>query len=156
LRFDVRRSGLMVLLTDIPLLIALYYLSPLVVLLVRMLATVLSPSLYRQGLTRMSFNVAGIAAGTAVANMIVHGNQLGNDVNPRTWLVLGVAVLANQLPMAIAVGGVMLLMQGWTAIDQVLNSYWPVLAVTSINIIFGLVMLSALQTSAYSVLLLVA
>jgi diguanylate cyclase (GGDEF)-like protein len=147
----------MVLLTDIPLLLALYYLSPLVVLIVRVLSTLLTPSLYRKGMTKLTFNVAGIAAGTAVANMIVHAYPIQyGEVGPRTWAVLGVAVLANQLPMAIAVGGVILLMQGWNSINQVLRSYWPVLVVVSVNITFGLLMLLALRTSGFSVLLLVA
>jgi diguanylate cyclase (GGDEF)-like protein len=155
LRFDVRRQGFSVLLTDVPLLLALFYLSPLVVLLVRLTSSALSPSYYRQGAVKMSFNVASIAAGTAFANLIVH-DRLFHDAGPRTWGVLGAAVFANGFVTTAAVGGVILLMQGGSSILQFLHSAWPVLVVLGVNITVGLVVLLALQTSGYSILLLVA
>jgi diguanylate cyclase (GGDEF)-like protein len=157
LRFDVRRQGFSVLLTDVPWLLATFYLSPLVVLLVRVTSSVLSPALYRQGVIKLTFNVASIAAGTSVANLIVHAFPLDRqDMGPGTWATLGSAVFAGQSLTTVAVGGVIILLQGWGYIHQFLHSAWPVLVVVGVNIIFGLVMLLALQQSGYAILLLIA
>jgi diguanylate cyclase (GGDEF)-like protein len=157
LRFEVRRQSFAVLLTDIPLLLALFYLSPFVVLVVRLLSSVLSPSFYRQGTIKLAFNLAGIAAGTSLANLIVFlFLDKNGDTGPHTWAVLGAAVFANQLTMAVSVGGVILLLQGGSNIHQFLQSVWPGLVVVCVNITLGLVMLLALQKSGFAILLLVA
>jgi diguanylate cyclase (GGDEF)-like protein len=156
LQFDVRRQSYSMLLTDIPLLLALFYLSPPVVLAVRLLACFLMPKLYRWGTIKMAFNVAGIACGTAVANLIVYVFPFGPGIGPRAWAVLGFAVFANQLVMAAAVGGVILLIQGMSYIRQFVATLWPVFVVLLVNITLGIVMLLALAVSLWAIILLAA
>jgi len=154
LRFNVRRQAYRVLLTDIPLLLALFYLPPVLVLLVRLAASLLLPALYRLGPLKMTFNVTGIACGTALANFIVFLLPFGTSTGPRTWGVLAGAVLANQLLMATAIGGVIVLLQGLGYLKQFLQTFWPVQVVLLVNITLGLVMLLALKASPYAIILL--
>jgi diguanylate cyclase (GGDEF)-like protein len=156
LRFSIRRQSYRMLLTDIPLLLALFYLPPLLVLLVRLTSSLLLPSLYRQGAVKLSFNVAGIACGTAVANLVVYLLPFSADAGPSTWAILGFAVLANQLVMAAAIGGVIVLIQGLSYLQQFLRSLGPVMVVLLVNIALGIVMLLALKASPYAVFLLLA
>jgi diguanylate cyclase (GGDEF)-like protein len=156
LRFSIRRQSYRMLLTDIPLLLALFYLPPLLVLLVRLTSSLLLPSLYRQGAVKLSFNVAGIACGTAVANLVVYLIPFGTHTGPTTWAILGFAVLANQLVMAAAIGGVIVLIQGLSYLQQFLRSLGPVMVVLLVNIALGIVMLLALQASPYAVFILLA
>ncbi len=153
LRFNVRRQAYRVLLTDIPLLLSLFYLPLALVLVIRLMSSLLLPALYRQGAIKLSFNVAGIACGTALASFIVFSLPFGTDTGPRTWAVLGLAVLANQLLMATAIGGVIVLIQGIGYLRQFLQTFWPVLVVLLVNITLGIVMLLALQASPYAIFL---
>jgi diguanylate cyclase (GGDEF)-like protein len=156
LRFSIRRQSYRMLLTDIPLLLALFYLPPLLVLLVRIVSSLLIPSLYRQGAVKLSFNVAGIACGTALANLVVFLLPFGQDAGPWTWAVLGIAVLANQTVMALAIGGVIVLLQGLSYLQQFLRTLGPIMVVLLVNIALGIVMLLALQQSPYAVFILLA
>jgi diguanylate cyclase (GGDEF)-like protein len=154
LKFNVRRVGLTVLLTDIPLLLALFYLSPLLMLVIRLVAILVAPSA-RVGWIKLAFNTSTVVCGTAIANMVVASFPIGDDVGPRTWAVLTAAVLANQLVMTVALGGVILLIQGLGSFRPFVHSLWPVLIVPLVNVAFGLVILLALNASRYSVVLIV-
>jgi diguanylate cyclase (GGDEF)-like protein len=166
LRVEVRRQTASLSLTEIPLLLSLFYLPPLTVLIVRLVAGALVQAIFRAGLTKTCFNVAAFAAGTAFANLFVYmygprhvelpGQVAGPlaDASPKTWLVLATAVLLNALVTLGAVAGVILLLQGWSASQQIVRSVPPMLIVALINLTVGMIMLLALRQSAWAVLLL--
>ena len=155
LRFDVRRQGFTISLNDVPLLLALYYLSPIQVLLVRVLAGVASQLVSRNTFVKLSFNVAGWMAGTACANVVVAVFGL-HGLGPQTWLVLGAAVVINALVTLASVGGVIVLVQGPAFLTQFLRSAGPTFVAVLVNITIALVMLLTLQANRWSSLVLVA
>jgi diguanylate cyclase (GGDEF)-like protein len=166
LQVEVRRQTVNLSLTEIPLLLSLFYLPPLTVLIVRLVAGGLVQAIRRTGLTKTCFNIGAFAAGTACANLIVyfygpHQHVQANppgpfvDASPRTWLVLVAAVLINTLVTLAAVGGVIMLLQGWLASQQIVRTVAPALIVALINITVGMIMLLALEQSPWAVLLLI-
>jgi diguanylate cyclase (GGDEF)-like protein len=155
LRFDVRRQGFSVTLSDVPLLLALFYLSPLLLVAVRLVSSVLFLVRRRYNVHKVAFNAASQLAGTALAALIV--SYFGDSgVNPRTWAVLSAAVTANTLVTIVTVGGVIVLLQGRTFVRTFLRSAWPGLVVLVVNVVVGLVMLLTLDADPWSAFLLAA
>jgi diguanylate cyclase (GGDEF)-like protein len=155
LRFEVRRQGYTMSLAEIPMLLALFYLPPLTVLGARVLAAAAVQAVVRWGLVKACFNLSVLSAGTALANLIVFLWRPAHDAGPATWIVLVVAVMANVALTAVAVGGVITLVQGWTSMRQLTNAFVLSLAVAAATITVGLIMLLALQSSGWAVPLLV-
>jgi diguanylate cyclase (GGDEF)-like protein len=153
LHFDIRRQAISVNLVDVPLLLALFYLPPLTVLAVRALSAVLIHSRVNSGLVKISFNVVSVSAGTAVADLIVYlGRAPGHD-HP-TLVVLSAAVMANVAVTAVAVSGVITLVQGWASLRQFVHAVLLSFVVAGVNTLIGLIMLLALQQSRWAVPLL--
>jgi len=155
LRFEVRRQAFNMSLAEIPLLLALFFLPPLTVLLVRVLSIAAVQARLRAGWIKASFNVAALAAGTACANVIAHPQAAPLKPGPAAWSLLAVAVLTNSLVTMGAVGGVITLVQGWAQSRQFLRSVVPVAVVACVNVTVGMVMLLALLQSPWAVLLLI-
>jgi hypothetical protein len=153
LNLEVRRHGLSVTLTEIPLVLALFYLSPLSLLAVRIVAMVLVQVRLRSGPVKLAFNVANIVAANALAVLIVYSQSPLKDTSPRTWLVIFGAVGASVLSTLIAVVGVISLIQGGVSIRRVLRTATPSLAVYAINTTVGLVLLLAVRRSPWAALL---
>jgi diguanylate cyclase (GGDEF)-like protein len=154
LRVVIRRQGIVTSSAEIPLLLGLYYLSPLELILVRVAAGLAVQWFRRTGTHRMWFNVAGFGAGAACANVVVYTFGLGHITEVRTWLVLGGAVLAYVVVISSSVHGVILLVQGAVHLRQVLKSIAFGIVVASINIVLGLIMLLTLSASPWGVVLL--
>jgi hypothetical protein len=95
LRFTVRRQTYTAMLTELPLILSLYYLPPLAVLLVRVIASTAVQSGRKAGWVKGSFNVANVAAATACANAVIAAFGRPTDLEPRTWMVLGLAVAVS-------------------------------------------------------------
>lgn len=154
LRFDIRRQAINVSMTDVPLLLGLYYLSPSGLMVSASCAAVITQILQRSTVVKAVFNVAVVSAGTACANLVVF--LLGIDgIGPRTWVVLAVAVLAHVYMTLLAVIGVITLMQGMAQTRQVKRSAGFGIMVTIINIVVGLVIVLALEADGWAALLLI-
>jgi diguanylate cyclase (GGDEF)-like protein len=154
LRFDVRRQGFSVSVSDLPLLLALFYLPPLAVLLVRLVAGTAMQVIRRHGVVKSFFNVSGFAAGTAAANVVVYYFRSSPGLPPRVWLVLAAAVFVNSLVTLAGVGAVMVIVQGPKYLPQFARTAAVGQVVTALNITVGLIMLLALEASKWAVLLL--
>jgi hypothetical protein len=94
LNFEVLRHGMSVSLTEIPLLLALFYLSPLSVLLLRVVANALIQSRRRVIPLKQAFNTANVGAGMAIACLVVARFGPIRGSGPHAWLILLVAVFA--------------------------------------------------------------
>src|SRR5256886_6933716 len=112
LNLEIRRHGLSVTLTEIPLVLALFYLSPLSLLTVRIAAMMVVQAQRRSPTVKLAFNVANIVAGNAAALLIVYAFGPLVDTSPRSWLVIYAAVGAAVLSTVAAVIGVISLIQG--------------------------------------------
>lgn len=154
LKLEVRRHGIQMSVTEVPLLLALFYLSPLTVLIVRVIASLLVQSVRGIPVVKMTFNVATVAAGTSVAALIVA--SFGPLVNaaPRTWLVLMGSVSVAMLVTVTAVLGVISLMQGYVSPREITQSAVPSLVIGTINAAAGLAVLLIIRASPWAVLLL--
>jgi diguanylate cyclase (GGDEF)-like protein len=153
LRIDFRRQSFAISVADLPLLIALFFLPPLAVLLVRLVVVSAMQVMRRNGVVRSAFNVASFAAGTATANFVVASLGIEKELHPRTWLVLALAVVAYSVVTMAAVGGVLALTQGPAHLPQFLRTVPMGLMVTAVNVTVGLIMLLALKQNPWSVLL---
>lgn len=152
---EIRRHVLSITLTEIPLVLALFYLSPLSLLAVRTVAMVLVQAQRRAPTVRLAFNVANIVAGNAAAVLIVFTFGPLVDTRPASWLVLYAAVGAAVLSTVAAVIGVITLIQGGMSTRRVLRTATPSLVVGAINTTVGLVLLLAVRRSPWAALLIV-
>ncbi|WP_203916139.1 putative bifunctional diguanylate cyclase/phosphodiesterase [Rugosimonospora africana] len=153
LNIDVRRHALIIALTEIPIILSLYYLPPLTLLVIRAVARLIAQ--LRQGAppVKLAFNVSNALAGIAVASLIV--TYFGPlDRTPRTWLVLFVAALSTNLVTVVSVVGVISLIQGGASLRRMLRTATPGVLVGSINGAVGLLVLITIQRSPWAILLL--
>jgi diguanylate cyclase (GGDEF)-like protein len=153
LHVEVQRHTFAFLLLEIPLLLALFYLPPLLVIAVRVLSFVVVKGIARITFTKLMFNVASLALGTAVACAIVRGIGI-NGVGPKTWLVLALAVGTNSAISIAAVIAVISLVQGPPPARAVLRMVASAAVVTMVNIVLGLIVLVVIQVQPWSILLL--
>lgn len=157
LRFDIRRQALVTRMDDIPVILALFYLSPWLAVGVRVIAGLIWNILgARLTPHKLAFNAASHFAGIATANLIVFEFGLGSGGSPGTWLVLAAAVFAGNVVALSAIAGVMVLLQGVGQLPYFLRSSLAGFAVIGVNIVLGLVMLLTLQASQWGSLLLIA
>ena len=154
LHLTVRRQNFTAALTELPFILALFYLPPLGVLLIRVVAAVAVQYARRLGWTKGTFNVASAAAGTACANMVVAAFGTSRDLTPRGWLVLAVAVASNMLMNTVGLTAVSALVQSTVHLPQLVRVFVPHAIATGVNITLGLVTLLALNETMWSGLLL--
>ncbi|WP_433052512.1 EAL domain-containing protein [Dactylosporangium sp. CS-033363] len=156
LRLDVRRQVLAIGMNDVPILLALYYLPPVLVIVIRIIAG-LTWYLFnvRPGPHKIVFNAASHFAGVAAATLVVYTMHMGGASEPRTWLVLALAIVANNIVTLAAVASVMTLVQGVAHLPQFLRTALPGFGVMAVGIVLGLVMLLTLQASPWAILFLI-
>jgi diguanylate cyclase (GGDEF)-like protein len=154
LQFDVRRQAVGVQLAEIPLLLSLYYLSPLLVISAR-LGAALIVQLYRpQAVVKLFFNISVKLAGTAVAAGLVFVCRPLSSDRPGTWFVLFAGTIAGVLTTLVAVLAVLMLVQGRFSQRDLIRTAVPGLVVAAINAVFGIIVLLLLQQSPWSIFLL--
>ncbi|GGM18328.1 putative bifunctional diguanylate cyclase/phosphodiesterase [Dactylosporangium sucinum] len=157
LRFDVRRQALIFWMNDVPVLLMLFYLSPELAIVIRLVAGLIwNVFSGRLGPHKVAFNAAGHIAGVAAANLVVFELGLGGAGDPRTWLVLGLGIVAGNIIVVAALSGVMVLLQGVAYLPQFLRTSVPGFGVMGVNIVIGLIMLLTLQASDWASVLLIA
>ncbi|MGN9776221.1 putative bifunctional diguanylate cyclase/phosphodiesterase [Micromonospora sp. H33] len=150
----VRRQAVGVTLTEVPLIVALFFLPPLTVVLIYTLSHVASSVWHRFSPTKLWFNVAKAAAATSLAGLILLALPPLEGVGPGTWGSLFLAVVSITLVSLVSVVCVHVLIQGWPVGREALRSTPSVLLTTSINASVGLLVLIALRETWWSVLLL--
>src|SRR5436305_7407755 len=153
LNVEVRRHSLVISLGEIPLVLALFYLSPLTLLLVRLVPAVAIWALRRATPVRLTFNVANIMAGNAAAVLVVYAFGPLIDTAPKSWLIIYLAVGASVLLTVAAVIGVIALIQGGMSARRIMRTATPSLVVGGINTTIGLVLLLAVRRSPWATLL---
>ncbi|WP_446216965.1 EAL domain-containing protein [Micromonospora sp. IBHARD004] len=154
LSFVVRRQQLSATITEIPLVLALYYLPPLTVVLVATLAAFITQIRRRLGPAKFAFNVARSAAATSLAGMVLLALPPTRGVGPGTWGILFAAVSTVTLVTLAAVVGVITLLQGWQAGREVVKTSGVPLLAAAVSVTVGLVILIAVTTTHWSLVLL--
>jgi diguanylate cyclase (GGDEF)-like protein len=153
LTVEVRRHGSSILLTEIPLVLSLYYLPPLTLLIIRAFAKMVVQLRRDTPPVKQAFNVCNILASNAAAALIVSYFRV-HDLSPGSWVVLFLATDTAVLFSIVAVIGVISLLQGGASIRRMARTAGPSLVVGSVNAVAGLVVLITIQVSPWAVLLL--
>jgi diguanylate cyclase (GGDEF)-like protein len=156
LRVQVGRHAFVVSVTEVPVLLALFYLAPLPLVAVGVLAMLAAGLYRRQSHVKLWFNVASFAAGTALASLIVRAGLPLDGHDPVTWLLLAAAVTSSILTTHCAVIAVVTLVQGPMSSRELTRTVGPSLVVAAANITIGLVVLVVLQQTVWAALLLAA
>ncbi|MET8266884.1 putative bifunctional diguanylate cyclase/phosphodiesterase [Micromonospora arida] len=156
LNFVIGRQSFGSRLTEIPLVLAFFFLPPLMVVAAYTLSTLITHLRYRFGLAKLAFNVANASAAASLAGLVLLAlPPIQGEVGPRTWAVLFVAVSTILISTLAGVAGVIAIMHGWQAALGVLRNALPPLLTSGVNIVVGLVVLIAVRTTWWSSVLIV-
>jgi diguanylate cyclase (GGDEF)-like protein len=150
----IRRQTFAVTITEIPLVLALYFLPPVMTVVVMTAAAAVVLVRARQGATKLLFNISKVAAATSLALLVVKALPDIRGAGPGTWAILFAAACTYALVSHTVVSGVMTLMQGWHAGQEAFGAGLPTMATVVINIAIGLVFLVALTATPWAALLL--
>jgi diguanylate cyclase (GGDEF)-like protein len=155
LRFEIRRQGHAASVSEIPLVLGLFYLAPLVLVVVRAVAVLIFRSRGAQTAVKLWFNVACAAAATAFAGLVVSGPPgRPNASDPSSWLLLAAGAGTAVLVTFGAVVGVIHVVQGGLTGSYIARTALVVTAIGAVNTALGLVVLLVLQQSPWAVVLL--
>ncbi|MDG4821236.1 bifunctional diguanylate cyclase/phosphodiesterase [Asanoa sp. WMMD1127] len=160
--FQVRRQAFKIVLTEIPLVLALYWVPPLTLIVARVLAILISRQVHRSSPVKLWFNVASNAAGTALACLLVfafgplHAPGMPKEAGPFEWAVIAVAVFGYATFTLAATVGVITLVQGRISTRTLVQIATPGHIVSGINLTIGLVTLVIIQQGPWAVALLAA
>ncbi|WP_030436490.1 putative bifunctional diguanylate cyclase/phosphodiesterase [Actinoplanes subtropicus] len=152
----IRRSTYSIILTEVPLVLVLYFLPPPMVILVVGGAS-LGTQLLRSAVitpVKMWFNVAKVSATIAAALLVIAALPDIKGAGPATWGVIATALLINTVLDFFCLAGVMAAVQGVRAGQDALRGIGPALAIASVNIVIGLVFLVAMVATPWAALLL--
>jgi diguanylate cyclase (GGDEF)-like protein len=150
----IRRQNTYVIVTEIPLVLAIYFLAPVMVIVAVALGALITQLRARMEPTKLWFNVAKSAASCSAALIVVAALPPIRGAGPGTWGILFAAGITNAVVSHSAVGGVMTLLQGHHAGQEALRSGLPAVATASINIAIGLVFLVAVVATPWAAVLL--
>ncbi len=154
LRVELRRHMVGINLIEIPVLLGIFYLSPLTLVAIRVLVCSIGHLRHRAQAVKVWFNVANAAAAASLATMIYAlFPQYHDGRSPLTWLVLFAAVMTSVVCTILAVLGVITLAQGGMTVRRAFEPAIPSLVVGGTGAVVGLVILVAVQASAWSVIL---
>ncbi len=153
LQIVVRRQALEVIATEIPLVLAFYYLPPVTVVALMVLSTLAGQLWRRLGVVQVGFNLARTGAAASLGGVVLVGLSGVDAVGPRTWAVLFAAVTVNSVVSLIAISGVVSWLHGWQAGRELLRRSPVTQLVNSINVVIGLILLLALESTGWSMLL---
>ncbi len=151
----IRRSAFGVVITEVPLILGLYYLSPVLIVLVIVGGHLLSLLRRSYAPVKMWFNLARAAASICASLLVIHHFRPLHAASPATWAVLFVAAFVMVLVQLASLAGVMSLVQGLQGGQNVIRASLPGLIIPGINVAVGLLILIALDVTLWSVVLLV-
>ncbi|MFI6822221.1 putative bifunctional diguanylate cyclase/phosphodiesterase [Micromonospora sp. NPDC050187] len=155
LHFVIRRQGLTFTINEIPLVLAFFWLPPLTVVALSVAAVLIVQFRRRISPTKLWFNVSKAGASVSLAGLVLVALPPLEGVGPHTWLSLFGAVSVHTLASLAAVGGVISLMHGWQAGREVVRTAGPPLLTSGINVVMGLVVLIAIETTWWALVLIV-
>ncbi|MFI7598433.1 putative bifunctional diguanylate cyclase/phosphodiesterase [Actinoplanes sp. NPDC049681] len=143
----VRRQALLVVLNEIPLILAIYFLPPVPVILAPTIASLVTQLRSRTDTTKTAYNVAKSAARTAAALVVVSCMPHIRGAGPGTWGILAAAVATATIVSWLSYAGVITVVQDRRAGQDALRAGSQTLVTAAINIVVGLVFLVALDAT---------
>jgi diguanylate cyclase (GGDEF)-like protein len=154
LNMVIRRQGMAVVVTEIPTVLAIFYLPPTAVILVATLGA--GAALVRTSfdVSKFSFNLSKSAAATSAALLVVAALPKIRGAGPGTWGILFAACMTSALVALAAIAAVMGVLHGRHAFQEALRAGAPSLVAAAINTVVGLVFLVALKSTPWAAVLL--
>ena len=150
----VRRQSITVGVTEIPMVLALFFLPPTMVILAVTIAQFLSLLRTRIVMTKLWFNVAMSAAGASLALLVITALPRMTDAGPGTWGTLAAAVMASSVLTYGSIAAVIAVTQGRHAGLEAIRSALAPQISAAVNVAIGLVFLIALVYTKWAALLL--
>ncbi|BAL85803.1 putative cGMP-specific phosphodiesterase [Actinoplanes missouriensis 431] len=150
----IRRSGLTVTVTEVPLVLGLYYISPVLMIGVVVIGALSMQVRYTTAPVKAWFNVAKQAASICASLLVIEAFPPIVNAGPGTWGILAVAVAVNVLVQLACFAGVMSVVQGGRAAPDMLRASLPNQMIAGVNAAVGLLFLIALEATKWSAILL--
>ncbi|WP_156926096.1 putative bifunctional diguanylate cyclase/phosphodiesterase [Glycomyces arizonensis] len=144
-------------LADIPLVLALFYLPPFWIVMVRVVASLIyyTGRYLRSkdfGLLKPLFNIGMSVFGAATAAAVVQYTGLGNANDPRTWLIIVGAVVLVGFVTTILISLLLLLIGGWSSMIRAWVGFAMTLAGPVMAACVGLIFLVLIEATVWSVI----
>jgi diguanylate cyclase (GGDEF)-like protein len=149
----IRRQASPIMVTEIPLVLALFYLPPLMVVVTFTLGALINQVRTRMDPVKLCFNVAKSAAQSSAALLVLAALPPIRGVGPGTWGILLAACLTSALVAHCSVAAVMMLLQGRSAGPEAVRSTPVIVGPSTISIAIGVLFLIAMETTPWAVLL---
>ncbi|GAA0515793.1 bifunctional diguanylate cyclase/phosphodiesterase [Paractinoplanes deccanensis] len=152
----IRRNTMSFYITEVPFLLALYYLPPVTVIVVMTLAALVA-KLTRGAVlvpSKFWFNVAKSSAGAAAAVLVLSAMPPIRGAGPGTWVILFAAVGVSVLVEVLSLAAVMAVVQGGRAGQDVIRGSLSIWIGAGVNVVLGLIFLVALVATEWSAVLL--
>ncbi|MQM25182.1 putative bifunctional diguanylate cyclase/phosphodiesterase [Glycomyces albidus] len=156
---DVRGLRIAFNLADVPLILALFYLDPFWILVVRAVSAVaFYAGRYLRsdvGLLKPLFNIGMSLFGAATAAAFVQYFQIGAAADPRTWLVLVGAIVSAGFTTTILISMLLFLINSWSSVVKAWSSFAMTLAGPIMASCVGLIFLVLLEAAPWAWVLIV-
>ncbi|GAA4912058.1 diguanylate cyclase/phosphodiesterase [Stackebrandtia albiflava] len=154
LHLEVQRQGILVSAGEIPFILALFYLPPFWVFVVRALAGLVVYA-YRWlsrkiQLHKAVFNLANTCCAVAAAALLAHTIGVGAASDPRTWVTLLSSAMVYLLVTALFLTAILSVTQGRRSLDELLHSMGSSLIIGGINAIVGILILLTLSATPWA------
>ncbi|MEU5871485.1 EAL domain-containing protein [Glycomyces sp. NPDC047369] len=151
---DLRGHRISFNLADIPLVLALFYLPPFWIVLVRIVSSGLfyggrylrSPV----GPLKSLFNMGISACGAGIAAAIVQAVGIGSARDPRTWLVIVGAIVITGFAITVLISLLMFLLNGWNAMLRAWSGFALTLAGPLMASCLGLIFLILIESTVWA------
>ncbi|WP_229073981.1 bifunctional diguanylate cyclase/phosphodiesterase [Actinoplanes sp. DH11] len=150
----IGRSSFDMAVTEVPLILGLYYLSPVMMIVVITVGQLVGQVWTKVTPVKMWFNVSKAAASISAAMLVIEAFPKIRGVGPGTW---GILLAATAVILVVQLGGlvgVMSVVQSPRAGQNVLRASTPGFVISGINVAVGLLFLIALDATEWSALLL--
>lgn len=153
LRFELRRHGVSLALTDVPMVVGLFLLPAWCVLVASLLGCLATFATHRGPAQRAVFNASTTALNVAVSGSLFFGLGVRSIEHPQSWLITYAAVLVGSLACCAAVLCVITLVQGKPDRKSVSSVFGFGLLASGLNATFALVVLLVLHMQAWAAIL---
>ncbi|MGH8791843.1 MAG: putative bifunctional diguanylate cyclase/phosphodiesterase [Stackebrandtia sp.] len=156
LKLEVRRQAILNTPGELPFVLALFYLPPFWVIMARVVAAA-AVYLFRwfTGQTdalKATFNVVNYGVAMPIAVLLVHVIGLGAADEVGTWTTLLLGVLVYHLTTKLFLMTVITVTQGRSGLDALVQSTWSTTVITGVNAILGILVLLAIEATAWATL----
>jgi diguanylate cyclase (GGDEF)-like protein len=148
--FIIRRSVFRVFLTDIPLLLAFYFLPPTMVIFMVGTASMIIQLRTAAVPTKRWFNVAKSSASVSAALLTLAILPDVHGAGPSRWIVLFAAVIVNALVELLSITVVMAAVQSMRSAQEAFWAGLTALGISAVNVAVGLVILAGLTATKWS------